>query len=87
MRIYLLHFKSLPNEKTLDWSEFKAFADDKINITSEHKFFLEWVETLQEKEKMLVPAFSPFPTFSKGFFPRVVKSQDCMVKINEENQF
>ena len=28
-----------------------------------------------------LPAFSPFPPmFSKGFFVRVVKSQDCMVK-------
>ena len=24
-------FNSLPNDKILDWSKFKAFADDKIN--------------------------------------------------------
>ena len=23
---------SLPNDKILDWSKFKAFADDKINV-------------------------------------------------------
>ena len=29
-----------------------------------------------------LPAFPPFPTmFSKGFFPKVVKSRDCVVKI------
>ena len=28
-----------------------------------------------------LPAFSPFPTiFSKGFYPRLFKSLDCMVK-------
>ena len=30
--------------------------------------------------KPWLPAFSPFPTmFSKGFFPRLVKSRDCVV--------
>ena len=24
---------TLPNDKFLDWSKFRAFADDKINIT------------------------------------------------------
>ena len=26
-------FKSLPNDKILNWSKLKAFADDKINVT------------------------------------------------------
>ena len=26
-------FNPLPNVKFLDWSKFKAFADDKINVT------------------------------------------------------
>ena len=26
-------FNSLPNDNNLDWSKFKAFADDKINVT------------------------------------------------------
>ena len=25
-------FNSLPNDKILDWSKLKAFADDKINL-------------------------------------------------------
>ena len=25
--------KSLPNDKSLDWSKLKAYADDKINVT------------------------------------------------------
>ena len=36
------------------------------------------VETLWEKEKLLVQVISPFPTmFSKGFFPRPVKRCRC----------
>ena len=34
-----------------------------------------------KRRKCWLPTFSPFPTmFSKGFFPRVVKSRDCVVK-------
>ena len=33
-------FNSLPNDKILDQSKFKAFADDKINVTQKLKFVL-----------------------------------------------
>ena len=34
-----------------------------------------------KRRKCWLAAFSPFPTmFSKGFFPSVIKSRDCMVK-------
>ena len=78
----LWSFNSLPNDKILDWSKLKAFADDKINETF-FNFFQGTEETMMKKEKMLVtvPAFSPFPTmFSKVFFLKVAKSQDCVVK-------
>ena len=29
-------FNPLPNDKFLDWSKFKAFADNKINATKNH---------------------------------------------------
>ena len=42
------------------------------------KFVLERVQNIVEKGEK---AFSPFPTmFSKGFYYRVVKSWDCVVK-------
>ena len=65
----------------LDWFKLKAFADDKINL-EKLKFLLERVENIVgKKEKILVPAFSPFPTvISNGFLHRVVKSPDCVVK-------
>ena len=40
---------SLPNDTILDWSKFKAFADDKINVTEKLKFVLVRVENIVEK--------------------------------------
>ena len=40
---------SLPNEKLLDGSKFKAFADDNINMTEKFKFVLGRVENIMEK--------------------------------------
>ena len=45
------------------------------------EFVFNMAETLVKKEKLLATRFSPFPSmFSKGFFPRFVKSWDCVVK-------
>ena len=43
---------------------------------------LAWVENVGKEENagyQHFPAFSPFPTFSKAIFLRVVKIQDCVV--------
>ena len=48
----MLHFEalnSLPHNKILDWSNLKAFADDKINVTEKMKFLLERVENIVRK--------------------------------------
>ena len=42
---------SFPNDKILDWSELKAFADDKINVTQKLTFSLGWVENIVGKEE------------------------------------
>ena len=75
---------SLPNDKTLDWSKLKAFADDKIDMTEKFKFVLKRVENIVGKRrKCWLPAFSPFSqNVFKAFFIRVVKSWDCVVKDN-----
>ena len=67
--LYLYRFISFPNEKNLDWSKLKAFADDKINLTRKLKFDLEWVENIVEKnEKMLdTRIFSFSHNVFKGF--------------------
>ena len=44
-----MNFNALPNDKILDWSKLKAFADDKINVTEKLKFLLEMVENIVQK--------------------------------------
>ena len=41
---------SLPNDKTLDWSNLKAFADKKNNVNEKLKFVLRRVENIVGKE-------------------------------------
>ena len=40
---------SLPNDKILDWSKLKAFADDTIKVTKNLKFVLGWIENIVVK--------------------------------------
>ena len=42
-------FNCLPNDKILDCSKLKAFADDKINVTQKLKVSLESVENIVGK--------------------------------------
>ena len=56
---------SLPNNKILDCTKFKAFANDKMNVTQRLKFVLEMVETIWEKEKM--PGYKHFLLFPQCF--------------------
>ena len=43
---------SLPNDKILDWSKLKAFADDKINVNKKKlKFDLLRIENILGKEE------------------------------------
>ena len=42
---------SLPNDKILDQSKLKAFADNKINVTEKLKFVLGRVENIVGKEE------------------------------------
>ena len=68
-------FDSVPNNKILDQSKFKAFADNKTNVTVKVKFVLERVENISSW------AFSPFPPlFSIGFFIKFTESLDNVLK-------
>ena len=76
-------FYSLLNNKMLDQSKLKAFADNKIRVTGKKiEIYLgKGRKHCGKRRKCCLPAFSPFPTmFSKGFFYRVVKSCGCVVK-------
>ena len=49
----LLHkpipFNSSQNDKFLDWSKLKAFADDKIKVTEKMESVMEMVENIMGK--------------------------------------
>ena len=45
----LYFLNSLPNDKILDWSKMKAFADDNINVKEKFKFGLGRVENIVGK--------------------------------------
>ena len=73
--------KPSSDEKNLDTTKLKAFADHKLNIIKMVISLFDRVEIIWEKRKMLVTSIFSFSTlFSKAFFFRVVKSLDCVVK-------
>ena len=78
--VHQMFLSSLPNNKFLDWSKLKAFADNKINVTEELKFVLVRVENIVGKgENAVFWHFLLFPKcFPKAY--RVVLSRDCVVK-------
>ena len=62
-------FYSLPNDKILDWSKFKAFADIKIKELKMMILVLIGLKTLLDKEKMLVTSIFSFTlnVFKRSF--------------------
>ena len=66
-------FKSLPNDKILDWSKLKAFADDKCD--KKLKIVLGRVENIVGKgENACYQHFLLFPQcFQKAYFSRSFK--------------
>ena len=57
-----LHFNSLPNDKIINRSRFKAFADDNLNMAKMTKFFFDRVENIAGKgENAGHQPFLPFP--------------------------
>ena len=69
----IFNLNPLPDNKILDWSKLKAFAEDNSNVAKMMISLYDRVENIVRK------AFSSFPTmFSKGFFPRGVKRCHCV---------
>ena len=66
---------TLPNDKILDYSKFKALADDKIIVTQKLKFGLGRVENIVGKgENAVYHHFLLFQQcFRKLSFPEVLK--------------
>ena len=68
-------FNSLPNNKIIDWSKFKAFADDKLITTQKFKFVHARVENIVRKgENAGYQHFLLFQQcFQKLFYLEVLK--------------
>ena len=71
----------LPNDKILDITKLKTFADNKSDIAKMTVSLYDRVDNSGKRRKCWSPAFSLFPTvFSKTFFFRVVKSRGVCFK-------
>ena len=83
-----MNFSPFPDDKSLDWSNKNALADDKSIVTQDIKVVFHRIENTVGKEEnagyqhfLWLPAFSSFPTmFSKVFFLHCLKSRHCVVK-------
>ena len=49
----------LPNDKILDWSKLKTYANDNLKVIEMTIYVLDTVEIILRK--CWLPAFSPFP--------------------------
>ena len=72
--IQLNCFNSLPDDRILDWSKLKAFADDNINVTKKLKFVVGRIENIVGKgENAGYQHFLLFPKcFQKSSFSRLL---------------
>ena len=80
-----MQFNSLPNDKILDVTKLKAFADDKLNVARMMIFVLDRVEnTVGKGENAGCQHFLLFlQCFPKPIiFLGVVKSWDCVTGSN-----
>ena len=77
-------FNSLPGDKILDWSKFKAFAYDKIHVTEDFKFVLGTVENILGKgENVGYQHFLLFlQCFPKGFSAGLLKVVFMWERVN-----
>ena len=72
---------ALTNDKILDWSKLKAFADDKLKVAKIMTSVLDSVENIVGNgENAGYHSFFPPQCFHKRLLFGIVKSQDCVVK-------
>ena len=64
-------FNPLPDDKILDWSRLKQFADDNFKFDENSRKFSKWVEnTVGKGEIARYEQFLLFPQcFQKAYFP------------------
>ena len=67
-------------KKTIDWLNFKAFAEDNLNVAKMTKLVFDRVENIAGKENAGDQHFLLFPQCFQVDFLGVVESRDCVVK-------
>ena len=78
-------FNPFPHDKILDQTNFKVFADDKLNVTKIIISVFDRVENIVGKGEIACTSNFSFPImFSKGFFPRPVKRSLCWNGLKKE---
>ena len=77
-----LLFNSLPNDKIFGFVQIEGICRQQNKCDLKIGNYLgKGRKPCVQRRKCWLPAFSPFPTmFSKGYFVRVVKSWDCVLK-------
>ena len=70
---------SLPNNKSLHLSQFKAFADEKLNVAQNKNLsFIRIENIIGKRRKCWKPEFPIYTQFLKGvFYQRHQKSLFC----------
>ena len=73
-------FISFPNDKILDSSKLKEFADDNSKFDEKGKKVLQTGRKhCGKRENCSLRAISPFPTeFSKDLYGRQLKTRPCL---------
>ena len=81
----IFFFNFLLNNKILDWSKLKAFADEKINVTKKIEICCgKGRKHCEKRRKCWLPAFSPFShnVFKTLRFQGHLKSGLCSKELN-----
>ena len=75
-------YNSLPNDKILDSSTLREFAENNSKLDKNGGEFPKWVENNAGKRRnCLLQAISPFPTlFSKDWYCRYIKTRAYLGK-------
>ena len=74
-------FNFLPNNKILDWSKLKAFADDKINVNQKLNFVLGRVENIVGNGEIAhYKQFLLFPSVFERLLLQTCKNQGLFEK-------
>ena len=82
----LSYINPLQNDRILDRSKLKAFADNKVNVAQKLKFVYGRVEYIVGKgEYAVCQHFLLFPQCYQNSFllEGVLKNQDCVVKVKD----